>query len=551
MENQIARKKHVFSVFLLLAILLCILPSESFAKKQKKSKDKKAETPPPVQLDKTIGDLAEVVAFNPIPVKGIGLVVGLPNTGSSECPTDIRNYLRQYILTQVGKKNPVNPDMMIDSKDTAVVIVEGFIPQGAAKRQAFDVVVKTLANTQTTSLAGGRLYTTDLKFVARIEDVVQSSKTLALAAGPVYTDNISDPKPDPRGGIVLGGGRSMQDYQITLALFKPDFQAIAIIRNRINQRFGKDVASATSPELISLSVPGEFRDKKERFIELVKSLYVTAAAESEDAHTAWLIKNLQTATDKSKYQTALESVGRPAAEGLLPLLDSADDQTKFAAAKCLLVIGDYRALKTLRDYAQDAGSSFRIAAIQAIGDYASINDVTALMGRLVKDENFDVRYNAYRYLQKHNDTSVIRTNISEDFYIDQVIASAGAKTIYISRSQQAGIVLFGAPVDCEKDIYVESDDGQIIINSQPTEDRISVMRKHPLTGELMGPLKCSLRVADIIKLLGDEPDPEDNKKRPGLGASYSDIVALLKKMVDKGAVKADFVAGPPSPVARK
>ncbi|MFA5292258.1 MAG: flagellar basal body P-ring protein FlgI [Phycisphaerae bacterium] len=543
MENQITRRKHIFSVFLLLAILLCILPSESFAKKQKKSKDKKIETPPPAQLDKTIGDLAEVVAFNPIPVKGIGLVVGLPNTGSSECPTDIRNYLRQYILTQVGKKNSVNPDMMINNKDTAVVIVEGFIPKGAAKRQAFDVVVKTLANTQTTSLAGGRLYTTDLKFVARIEDVVQSSKTIALAAGPVYIDNLSDPKPDPRGGIVLGGGRSMQDYQITLALFKPDFKAIALIRNRINQRFGKDVASASSPELISLSIPRDFRDKKERFIELVKSLYITAAAVSEDEHTAWLIKNLQTAADKSKYQTALEAVGRPAADGLLPLLDAADDQTKFAAAKCLLVIGDYRALKTLRDYAQDTGSSFRIAAIQAIGDYASTNDVTALMNRLVNDENFDVKYNAYRYLRKYNDTSVIRTNISEDFYIDQVIASASAKTIYVSRSQEAGIVLFGAPVDCEKGIYVESDDGRIIINAQPTEDRLSVMRKHPLTGELMGPLKCSLRVADIIKLLGDEPAPEDKKKRPGLGVPYSDIIALLKKMVDKGAVKADFIAG--------
>ena len=294
MENRIIRKKRVFSAFLVLALLLCILQSDGYCKKQKTKKDeKKAETAQPVQLDKIIGDLAEVIAFNPIPVKGIGLVVGLPNTGSSECPPKIRDYLRQYIVTQVGSKGAVNPDAMIDSLDTAVVSVEGFIPPGASKYQPFDITVKALPNTQTTSLAGGRLYTSELKFVARVEETIEASKTLALAAGPVYIDSITA-KSDPRSGIVLGGGKSMQDYQVTLAFYKSDFAAAAIVRNRVNQRFGKDVASATSPEVIYLSIPEQFKDKKERFIELVKSLYITTSAASEDAHINSLIKNLQT-----------------------------------------------------------------------------------------------------------------------------------------------------------------------------------------------------------------------------------------------------------------
>lgn len=50
--------------------------------------------------------------------------------------------------------------------------------------------------------------------------------------------------------------------------------------------------------------------------------------------------------------------------------------------------------------------------------------------------------------------------------------------------------------------------------------------------------------ADVIKTLGEEPSSDKKgRKRLGLGVSYSDIAVLLKKMVDKGAVDADFVAG--------
>jgi len=42
-----------------------------------------------------------------------------------------------------------------------------------------------------------------------------------------------------------------------------------------------------------------------------------------------------------------------------------------------------------------------------------------LMSRVIRENKFDVRYNAYKYLQKHGDTSIIRTIVAEDFYINQ------------------------------------------------------------------------------------------------------------------------------------
>lgn len=244
----------------------------------------------------------------------------------------------------------------------------------------------------------------------------------------------------------------------------------------------------------------------------------------------------------------------------MPLLESQDPQTKFAAARCLLNIGDDSALKILREFAQDSASPFRIAAIQAVGDAGQRRDCIALMNRMVRDEDFDVRYTAYKYLSKYNDISIVQTAVAKDFYIDQIIQMS-PKTVYVSRKDEPRIVLFGAPIECEKNIFIESDDGQIIINALPdansprggriATNRISLMRKHPVTGELVGPLKTSFRLADVIKTLGDEPKPEDEKQRPGLGISYSEIVELLKKMCEKGAVKAQFIPGPLTPLAQQ
>jgi flagellar basal body P-ring protein FlgI len=539
------KTRNTYKILLVIILLFSLAgcSEQQKTEKKKKSKDKKTEAPQQIQLDKTIGDLAEVIAFNPIPVKGIGLVVGLQNTGSSECPPAIRDYLRQYILTQIGRRRVVNPDTMINSKDTAVVFVEGLIPAGAVKQEIFDVRVQAMPNTQTTSLKGGRLYTTELKFVGQVEEAVAASRTLALAAGKIYIDNITSPKPNQLSGFVLGGGKAMENHQILLSLFNPDFRIAAIIRNRINGRFGRNVATATSENTIYLSLPENFKSQKKRFIELVKALYITSTAAAENNQINSLAEKLQTESEKIKYETGLEAIGRPAVSRLLPLLESDDSQTKFAAARCLFNIGDDRALTTLREFAQDKTSPLRVAAIETVGDTGQRRDMISLMNRTVRDEDFNVRYTSYKYLRKYDDIAIARTVVAKDFYIDQVIQLT-SKTVYVSRKNEPRIVLFGAPIDCESDIFIESDDGQIIINALADEHRISVMRKHPITGELMGPLKTSFKLADVIKTLGEDPAPEDEKGRPGLGVSYSEIVELLKKMCEKGAVKAVFVPGP-------
>ena len=70
------------------------------------------------------------------------------------------------------------------------------------------------------------------------------------------------------------------------------------------------------------------------------------------------------------------------------------------------------------------------------------------------------------------------------------------------------------------------------------------MRKHPKKPKLLGPLKTSFELTNIIQTLAEDPDVKKKARiRPGLAVPYSDLIALLQQMCEKGAIRAQFVAG--------
>ena len=109
------------------------------------------------------------------------LVVGLNDTGSQDSPAQVRAHMiAEMSRLGVGQTSMglghISPEKMLDSKDTAVVLVEGVIPQASTGRHdpttpldepqygtRFDVRVSILPGSSTTSLSGGRLYTTELR----------------------------------------------------------------------------------------------------------------------------------------------------------------------------------------------------------------------------------------------------------------------------------------------------------------------------------------------------------------------------------------------------
>jgi hypothetical protein len=492
-----------------------------------------------IDLGDTIGSLAEVFSFESIPVEGYGLVGGLSGTGSSECPAPVREYLKQYILQQLTE-DKVNVDELISSHDTAVVVVQGTMPTAVPKNQYFDVRVVALPGTQTTSLEGGWLYGAELKAIGGFGIAM---KALATAKGPVFIDTLSPNETNKKIGYILAGGRVLDEYEINLGLRRPDYKTASLICSKLNGRFGTGTARAVSPSQIELKVPAAYKKQKQRFVSIVKAIYLTETPEATRERINTFVKKLAVSEDKYASETALEAIGNESLSKLAALLNSSQEQVRLGAARCMLNLGSDGGLNTLREIASNKDSAYRVEALEAITTSASRNDAIAISRNLLRDSDFNIRLAAYENLRKLDDIVVTQKLIARDFYLEQ-IAQTEHKGIFVSRSGQPRIVLFGAPIYCHDNIFIQSADGNITINAPAGQKYVSIVRKHPKRPNVMVQLKSSFELSDIIQTLCEEPLKKTKQEHRGLNVSYAEAITLLKQMSDKGAVEAEFWAGP-------
>jgi len=491
-------------------------------------------------LGPTIGLLTKVFVPEPVPVEGFGLVVGLEGTGSTECPPQIRAYLKQYILRQLPARTRLDVDEFINSPDTAVVSVQGVIPAIASKNQYFDVRVTALPSTQTTSLDGGRLFSSELKMYGSFG---VKTRILADVEGPVYVDKIDDPGVDNKTGYILAGGKVLDEYKIILSLKKPDFGMTNRIRNLINGRFDDAAAKAASSDRVEFSVPPKYREQKQRFVSIVAAMYLTQEPTINSKRINAYVKRLSDSQDKYSSEVALEAIGNECLDELGVLLESSDEMTRMHAGRCMLNLGSDAGLVALRQIALDKESAYRVEALESITFRAKRNDAVSISRKLMRDDDFRIRLAAYEQLRKLDDVAITQEFIGRSFYLERVTQTE-LKTVFVSRSGQPRFVLFGAPISCDGNIFVESGKGDVIINAPSGQKYVNIIRKHPKRPSVITQLKSSFEISDIIRTLCDEPIKEGVKGRGGLGVSYADAAALLKKMCDMGVVKAEFHAGP-------
>ncbi len=498
----------------------------------------------PVPLNNTVGALAEFYDFGAIPVRGFGLVGNLNGTGSSECPPELRAVLIKYITQQGIGVDGVPPNSIINSMDTAIVEVYGVIPGIALKGEEFDVKVAAFANTQTTSLDGGRLFTCELKPLGRVQRFNQYAKTMAYASGPIYIDKVGGISgTNSVTGYILNGGVALNEAKVRMTLNKPNYFTASTIRNRINERFGRDIAKATSPAEIEISIPDNMRARRAKFLSMIIFLYIADDAKSQSQMIDSLIENLAGSKNKVLSELSLDAIGKPAIRKLLGLLTSRDEAVRFHASRCLLDIGSDKGLDVLLDLALDRSSPLRLDAINAVGTSARRNDATGLLTQMLASDDFETKYLAYDHLRKRGDISISHMFVGKSFMVDNVICP-GRKVIYVTRSGIPKIVLFGSPIYCNSDIFVESDNGKIIINAPAGGKYVSVMRKHPTEPRLIGPVISTFAVTDLIKVLSDTPAKRDEiQKRSGLSVPYADTIALLKKLCENGSIDAVFEMG--------
>ena len=489
----------------------------------------------------TIGDLGDVTAYGQVQVRGVGLVTGLAGTGSSECPAPLKSYLVGYIKTQLPKDSKVSPESLIESKDTAVVNILGLLPAGAFNGEKFDVVISALSSSQTTSLVGGTLLKAELKLTGNLGQ----SRAMATAEGPVFTEKGGS----PLIGYALNGGSSLQDQKLLLKMKKPDYVLTSVIRDKLNNRFGDKTAVATSENLIDIKIPDDYRDRKEYFLKLVTNLPMDDSADGRQTTIDKLVNAIQLPQDREKSEYMLEGIGRPAALKVLPLLDSNDTETKISAAKVLLSLGDYKGYQTLADTALGAKGDLQLKAMDAVAWDARRRDASSIMARLVGEDDIDVKLRAYGHLRRFDDISISKRNIdtsSGDFDLERMVQGT-RKIIWVSRSGYPRIALFGSPIYCEDNLFVQSSDGLLMVNSRDSEKYITIVRKDPSTGNvtnIQSSNELGIIISRMCQISQDKKVNGTSLSQRGLGVSYSDMVKMIELMCEKGAVKAEFIYGP-------
>ena len=249
-------------------------------------------------------------------------------------------------------------------------------------------------------------------------------------------------------------------------------------------------------------------------------------------------------SQKALSEAALESIGNASLSRLGGLLNSSDEEVRFRAGRCMLNLGSDLGLEALRKIVLNRRSPYRIEALKALRISGKRGVATALSRRLLKDEEFEIRLAAYEQLVKLNDISVSRRLVGGKLFLEQ-IGKPGPKEIYVTRSGQPRIVLFGSPTFCTEDVFVESANGNITINAVPDRKYVSLLRKVPKRSDVVE-VKSSYEISEIIRLLCREPAVNEVTKRmqAGLNVSYADTIAILKQMCYRGALPARFFAGP-------
>lgn len=509
----------------------------------------------------TIGAFAYYEGLRSMRVRGFGLVVGLGKNGSRDCPRQvcqglIENLYKRHRFSSalVGVEN-ITPEQMIDDLDTAIVVVQGEILPATVRGNRFDVAVSAAPGTQTRSLRGGRLYTAELKIYRSVSPKTAiTGRVLARASGPVFLNPFSEgdaaTRSDPLYGLVLGGGKVVEDRRLRLVLLEASYPRAQQIQGRVNAQFpGREkVADAISPSFIQLHVPPEFAENPAHFLALVRSLYVARDPRFEASRAQMLAKEmLDPAAPHPRIALAFEGLGRAALPVLNDLYAHQQDYVSFHAAVAGLRLGEHVAGDVMIMHAQNTDGRYRFQAIRGLAEARGMGAAAIALRGLLNDEDPRVRIAAYEALIKRGDAAIHSKRIDLDnFRLDRVPTPDRDNLVYVKRSGSRRIALFGDDLRCTSPIFYRSPDGSLTLNANPGDESLTALRVAVSTGAMSPPVSAPLELAPLIELLGNQANVDHKGEVLGLGLDYAAVVRAVHHLCEDKSLNAEFVLEQPN-----
>lgn len=484
-------------------------------------------------------------------VSGIGIVVGLNGTGSGDVPDSVRIWLeREMTLRGVGQETfgfgAVSPDQLINDPNTAVVEVYASISPGAPMGSRFDVLVRALAGTSTTSLEGGTLWTTDLRPGA--PDVSGTTAlTLAQASGPVYINPFIDPATsdesgiDRRTGRILHGGVMTQPLELMLVLDNPSHLRARAITSAINTKFPRgpmdrnDIARGRDDEAVILTVPYAWKERSQEFIQLLRHTRIDTTYPE-----VWASRYIQTLKEQPALSLALgwslQATGPQAIPELRKMYDYAEPIPRLTALRAGARLGDPLTAPHLKDLARSGPPHMRGDAMTLLAELPSDPGVNAALRELLDAEDPTNRIAAYEALVTRRDPAIQRRPIEGKFNLDLVASTQ--PMIYVAQSGEPRVAVFGSELKIERPLLVFAWSDRLILASDSPTDPVRLMYKNYRT-QAVTRTTVDDRVGRFIEYLGRTDTPET--PGAGIGLTYSEVVGALYELTEKQrAIPATF-----------
>ena len=513
----------------------------------------------PTILKGTIASEAFLDGYNPVVVHGYGLVVGLDGTGSSDIPPAVRAHMiamaaRRGIGSASSGFGHLSPESLLDSPDTAVVVVEGVIPPAATKDAKFDIRVFAYPSSATTSLEGGRLYTTELVPVNRPDlgrrilppTGSRTPASLAEATGSLFINPFANPGTfgsddiDRRTGLILHGGSVLKDIPLKLRLISPSHTRASVLQNAVNTRFSKEpgqrdaTARGESDESIEITVPPSFRNDTETFVELIRHTTIRqAGAERVAATISRYVQENPAAARAASWRW--EALGPRCLPVIRALYDTPAELPRLAALRAGAFLKDPLVSVHLIEMANSASVDTRRQAIQLLADMGIDPRIDMTLRGLLNEDDFETRIEAYEALVLRGDPSIGRILIADKFILD--IVDSNKPMIYVSQVGMPRIAVFGTDLSINRPTMMVTWAGQLMIRGDLDKDDVEVYYR---SGDLLqgSTYRVEPRIAKLIEIFGQDTAPDN--PLPGLGLSYSQVVSVLYQIWRQGYLDADF-----------
>ncbi len=513
---------------------------------------------PPI-LEGTIASSAVLEGFEPVVVHGYGIVVGLDGTGSSDVPPDVRAHMiamagRHGIGSPTAGYGAISPEALIDSPETAIVIVEGLVPPGAPEGARFDVRVFSHPTSSTTSLEGGRLWTTELFPVIRPDrgrrllppTGSRQPASLATASGPLFINPFAEPGSvnrddiDRRNALIMNGGMVANDMPLKLRLVTPSHSGASNIQAALNTRYVQEpgqrepTAHGENDESVAVHVPPSWRGRTDEFVDLVRHTTIyQVGPETIAAKISRYVQENPAASRAASWRW--QALGPRSLEVIRELYDYPQDLPRLAALRAGAGLDDALVTEHLIEMTRGPWVDGRRQAILLLADMGTDPRIERALRALLDSEDLVTRLEAYEALAQRHDPYVDRVSVDGKFVVDTVESSQ--PLVYITQVGLPRIAVFGRNLSVKRPATITIWSGRLMIKADVDSPEMELYYRPP-DASAGATYRVSPRIAEVAAFLGRGTDPDNPV--PGLGFSYSQVVGALHQIWRQKYLEADF-----------